>query len=261
MSTKFRNLKNDLHDLENEVKDQSLGNNQNSSGGNNRTANYILLFAFVATLIFYAGNRLGNFFEGFQGIENPISEVVQSFNEYDPELLQGMREWMDDLGYGVLTDEELSELRDEGVTATQTQALHDIGYTDLTLDDLVELQRADVTANYISDIRDAGYLESSLDQMIELQRADVSATYASMMKGLGYDLGIDELAQTRRSGVTAYFTSNMMDLGYTMEELSVDNLMRMRSIGVDHEMAEAIIQETGERPSVDELIRYAISNQ
>ncbi len=236
MSTKFKNLKNDLQDLEQDVDETVMGTSTNSSSGNTKVANYILLFAFVATLLFYAGNRVENFFEGFQGIDNPITEqlqdAVQSFGEYDPELLQGMRDWMEDLGYGVLTDAELSALRDEGVTATQTQAFHDIGY------------------------------QPTLEQLVDLERADVSTTYAGMMKELGYDLTVDQLSETRRNGVTAFFTSNMLDLGYTLEEMPVDELIGMRRVGVDHEMAQELIrQRAGEKPSVAELKRYAISNQ
>jgi len=139
---------------------------------------------------------------------------------------------MEDLGYGVLSDAELSALRDEGVTATQTQEFHDIGY------------------------------QPTLEQLVDLERADVSTTYAGMMQELGYDLTVDELAETRRNGVTAFFTSNMMDLGYTIDEMPVDELIGMRRVGVDHEMAEELIrQRAGQKPTVDELKRYAISNQ
>lgn len=232
MSTKFKNLKNDLQDLEQDVDDSVMGTSTNASSGNSKVANYILLFAFVATLLFYTGNRIGTFFEGFDNPISELSDAVQSLGDYDPELLQGMREWMDDLGYGVLTDEELSALRDEGVTATQTQAFHDIGY------------------------------QPTLEQLVELERADVSTTYAGMMKELGYDLTVEQLAETRRNGVTAFFTSNMLDLGYTIEELTVDELIGMRRVGVDHEMAQdLIVERAGEKPTVEELKRYAISNQ
>lgn len=229
MSTKFRNLKNDLKDLENESQDSGINTGTTTTTSSSKTANYVLVILFISTLVFYAGNRISNFFSDF---ENPISEVVQSFNEYDEELLSGMGAWMEDLGYGVLTDEELTALRDEGVTATETQRLHDAGYTDVTL-----------------------------EQLVELQDADVSGTYASMMKQLGYEFTIDDLIETRRSGVTANFTSRMMDLGYTFEELTKENLMRMRSINVSDRMAERLINERGERPTIDELVRYRISNQ
>lgn len=229
MSTKFRNLKNDLKDLENETEDSGIGVSSKSSSGGSKTANYILVVAFVVTLLFYAGNRVGNFFADF---ENPISEAVQSFNEYSPQLLADMGALMQVLGYGELTNEELSELRDEGVTATETQRLHDVGYTDITL-----------------------------EQLVELQNEDVSATYASMMKELGYEFTVDDLLETRRNGVTAFFTSRMMDLGYTYEELSKENLIRMRSIGVTEGLAERLTEQREGKPTIDELIRYRISNQ
>ncbi len=229
MSTKFRNLKNDLQDLENDSSESGIGISPKSGGGGSKTANYILVIAFIVTLVFYAGNRVSNF---FTNIENPIAEAIESFNEYDPELLAGMGEMMETMGYGTLSDEQLSALRDEGVTATETQELHDIGYTDITL-----------------------------EQLVDLQQADVSSTYATMMKELGYDFTVDDLVTTRRNGVTAYFTSRMMDQGYTFDELTKENLIRMRSIGVTDGLAERLTNERGARPTVDELIRYRISNQ
>lgn len=53
----------------------------------------------------------------------------------------------------------------------------------------------------------------------------------------------------------------MMDLGYTIDEMPVDELIGMRRVGVDHEMAQDLIEERRVKPTVDELKRYAISNQ
>ncbi len=258
MSSKFRNLKNDLQDLENETDDSGLGVSQKSASSGPKTANYILVIAFIVTLVFYAGNRVSTFFSDF---ENPISEVVQSFNEYDPELLEGMGDWMERLGYGDLTNEELSELRDEGVTATETQRLHDIGFTDITLEELVRLRDVGLSASEIAQFQDVGYTDATLEELILVENADASPTYARMMKELGYELTLEELAETRRSGVTANFTSRMMDLGYTLDELSKENLMRLRSVNVTDRLAERLIEERGERPTIDELVRYRISNQ
>jgi len=227
MSTKFKNLKNDLKDLEQEVDDSVIGNSTNSSSGNSKVANYILLFAFIATLLFYSGNRMSDFFADL----NPIDNLVQAIETPSEDIIIGMGTWMEDMGYGILTREELLDLRSEGVTATYTSGIRDIGY-DPTLEDL-----------------------------IELQRADVSVRYARMMNELGYDLTIAQLAETRRNDVTAYFTSNMLDLGYTLDELTVDELIGMRSVGVDHDMAKDLIEERGVRPTIEELKRNAISNQ
>lgn len=258
MSTKFRNLKNDLKDLENETANSDMGISSKPSSDKSKTANYILVIAFVVTLVFYAGNRVNSFFADF---ENPLTEMVDSFSEYDADLIAGMGEWMEELGYGVLSVEELSSLRDDGVTATETQRLHDIGLTALTLEEVRELSRAGVSASEIAQFQDIGYSDITVEQLIALENTDASPTYARMMKELGYTFTADEVAETRRNGVTANFTSRMMDLGYSFEELTKENLMRLRSVEVTDQLAERLIEERGERPTIDELVRYRISNQ
>lgn len=227
MSTKFRNLKNDLKDLEDDTVSQLNQSSLDKSSNSGKLSNYILLFAFIATLTFYVGSRFD-----YSGINNLPDRIEQAINQPNEELLQGMGTWMADMGYGELSREELLDLRSEGVTATYTSGIQELGYTDVTL-----------------------------EQLIELQRADVSTTYARMMKELGYTLTADELAETRRGGVTANFTSRMMDLGYTGEELTKENLMRMRGVDVTERTVARLIEERGERPSIDELVRYKISNQ
>lgn len=227
MSTKFRNLKNDLKDLEDDTVSQLNKDSLDKNSNSGKLSNYILLFAFIATLTFYVGSRID-----FSGIDNPIERIEQAINEPDQDLLNRMGAWMTEMGYGELTNEELLALRNEGVTATYTSAIRDVGYTDVTL-----------------------------EQLVELQRADVSSTYARMMKELGYTLSVEELAETRRAGVTANFTSRMMDLGYTSEELTKENLMRMRGVDVTDRTAARLIEQRGEKPTIDELVRYKISNQ
>lgn len=229
MSTKFRNLKNDLKDLEEDTTSQLNQSSLDKSSNSGKLSNYILLFAFIATLTFYVGSRF-DFSE--VSIDNPLDRIEQAINEPSQDLLNRMGAWMTEMGYGELTNEELIALRNEGVTATYTSNIRDVGYTDVTL-----------------------------DQLVDLQRADVSSTYARMMKELGYSLTIEELAETRRAGVTANFTSRMMDLGYTQEELTKENLMRMRGVDVTDRTASRLIEERGERPTIDELVRYKISNQ
>ncbi|MDR9415360.1 MAG: hypothetical protein RI564_03675 [Gracilimonas sp.] len=228
MSTKFKNLKNDLEDLEDDGKfrDDQMATGKSSSGS--KLANYILLIAFIATLLFYTGSKIN-----FSEVQwNPVENIVQEFNQPNEDLLNRMGAWMTEMGYGELTHEELTALRAEGVTAT-----------------------------YTSQIREAGYEDVTLEQLVELQNADVSATFSRMMKELGYELTLQDLIDLRRNDVTAFFTSNMMDLGYTQDELSKENLMRMRSVGVTHQLAEQLINENGTKPDIDELIRYRISNQ
>ncbi|MFN1836102.1 hypothetical protein AB2B38_012630 [Balneola sp. MJW-20] len=230
MSTKFKNLRNDLEDLE---QSGQLGMESSSSGsrrGHNssKISNYVLLFAFIATLIFYVGTKM----DGPNIQIPPVNDLIENMNAPNEELLAGMGEWMQEMGYGELSREELLALRAEGVTAT-----------------------------YTSGIRDAGYTDVTLEQLVDLQQGDVSDTFARMMKELGYTLTVEEMIDLRRNDVTAFFTSNMYDLGYTAEELSVENLKRLRSVGVTHQLAERLMEQNGERLTIDELIRYRISNQ
>lgn len=257
MNNTFKNLKNDLRDLEDDRSDIGL-NRSTPEPSNSNKANYILLVAFLAAFLFYGGSRLTGW---ASSVNDFTSGVVDGFNSYDADLLAEMGVWMEELGYGVLTDQELSDLRDEGVTATETQRLHDIGLTSLTLDQLVELQRAGISASEIEQFRDVGYTDATIDQLVEVGRAEASPTYARMMKELGYQLTMEDLAETRRNGVTANFTSRMMDLGYTFEELTKENLIRLRSVDVTDRLAERRIEALGYKPTIDELVRYRISNQ
>lgn len=230
MKTKFQQLRNDLENLEDQdPSEQGLNRQGMKSGGSSgKVSNYILLFAFLITLVFYAGSRIT--LPTVNG--DTIESIFDDFNRPDQTVLDGMGDWMQEMGYGELTDEELIALRRQGVSATYTSQIRDIGYTDVTL-----------------------------DQLVDLQDASVSTDYTRMMKELGYDLSIDDLIRSRNNNVTAYFTSNMMDLGYTFEELTLENLIRMRSLGVTHNLAERLTEQNGERPSVDDLIKYRISNQ
>lgn len=226
MQTKFKNLKNELEDLEQGQPIIDEHSEVNSFKGNSKLANYILLIAFITTLIFYAGSKIN--FSDF----NPIDNIVTELTQPNEQLLIEMGEWMEEMGYGVLSREELIALRSEGVTATYTSQIREMGYTDVTL-----------------------------EQLVALQQADVSVEFTRMMKELGYDLSIDDLVRLRDNNVTAYFTSNMMDMGYTLDELTMENLIRMRSLGISHNLVQQLMEERGAKPTIDEIIRYYISNQ
>ncbi|MEO1022252.1 MAG: hypothetical protein AAFW89_06885 [Bacteroidota bacterium] len=256
MNTRFKNLKNDLEGLESDPNEELRGGSP-KSGGNSGVANYILLFAFVATLLFYFGSKIDfDFFD-----DNPITELSERLSEYDPDLLDRMGAWLVEMGYPEMNHEQLTELRDRGLTATYVNEIREAGFSDISLDDAVELRRAGVSDDLIQGLIDVGYTNLTPEQAILMENEDASATFARMMNVLGYTLSIEDLAEMRRNGVTAYFTSNMYDLGYTKEDLSKENLIRMRDLGVSHELAQALIEQEGRRLTVEELIRYKISNQ
>lgn len=256
MTTKFRNLKKGIDQFDTQENGLGTASFPTKKKTQQNISNYVLLFAFLAVFTFYIGSQYSTPID----VDNPIEALFNDINGPSQSLLDGMGEWMTEMGYGELSREELISLRSDGVTATNTSGLRDLGYTELTLQDLRELGRAGVRASYVGAMQDIGYTDLTVDQLVELERADVSARFASMMKQLGYDLTVEDLSLLRRNGVTAHFTSNMNDLGYT--NLTKDDLKDLRSIGVTTNLVERLIdQRGGELPTLDEIKRYRISNQ
>jgi hypothetical protein len=226
MTEKFKNLQKELTDLESEGSGDPLLQNRSASAENGTASvitRYILFTAFVVTFLFYLGSRYDF------TISNPIQSMIEQINQPSEELLTGMANRMEEMGYTGLTREDLIELRSQGVTATYISRLRDIGFTELTTEDAVKLQQAGITT-----------------------------TFLSMMQELGYDLTIDEFVRLRRNGVTAFYTSNVHDMGY--RDVTPDQLIRLVDIGVTTSLIERL---KGENPDItmDEIIRYRISNQ
>lgn len=195
------------------------------SSSSNFARNFLLVSIFVVLGLYFV--------QDISKISlNPINSIVNNinFNGYSEDLLNRMNSLMVEMGYTDLTHEDLTELRDEGVTATYVSNIRSLGFTDLTLDDAVRLANA-----------------------------DVSSQFMAMMIELGYDLTIDEFLELERAGVTAYYTSNVHDLGYT--DVTTDQLIRMQRIGVSTNLIRTLQEERGEDISLEEIIRYRISNQ
>lgn len=168
-----------------------------------------------------------NFLREFtEGLSDGLNNV-----RYDEELLSGMGTWMEEMGYTGLTRQDLIQLRDKGVTATYTNGIRELGYTDISLEDIVRLQDA-----------------------------DVSVRFAAMMQSLNYTLTVDDMVRLRRADVTAFYTSNLHDLGY--RDINLDQLIRFKQVGVTtNDIKRLMRSANGERPSIDEVLRYKISNQ
>ena len=234
MSAKFQNLKEELRSLENEER-SSRSMARGPKNGLSRLGlaapkwlKISLLSIFLGVFAFFVGVRYINVSPS-EG-SNPFFSVQDWVNEPDEELLAGMGSWMEEMGYGDLSRETLIELREQGVTATFTSRMHDLGYTDL-----------------------------SLDQLVRLRQNDVSSTFAAMMKELGYSLSVEELIELRQHEVTVYYTSNLQDLGYN--ELTKEQLIRLKDVGVSVSDVRNLMEEQGQQPDINELIRYRISNQ
>jgi hypothetical protein len=233
MTTKFKKLKEQLTNLEegSTLANSKLSKNKSSlsKGGvfGPKWLRYLLFSGFLAVFILYAGIK----YVGSPNFSiNPVNDFTAWVNQPNQELLEGMGSWMEEMGYTGLSNEDLIELREQGVTATFTSRIRDLGYTDLTL-----------------------------DEVVMLAQNDVSSRFAAMMKELGYNLTVEELVDLRQHNVTAYFTSNMHDLGYT--DITQEELIRLKDTGVSTSDVKRLVEEREEQPSVEDIIRYHISNQ
>lgn len=234
MAGRFKTLREELKSLENEnvQSHPSLHRGKSKrmfSLGIDSPAwlKYLLLCCFLGAFSVYAGvHYLGD----NVAITEPFNSVQSWIDQPNEELITGMGSWMDEMGYTGLTREDLIELRRQGVTATYTSRMRDLGYTDLTL-----------------------------DQLVHLRQNDVSAMFAAMMQELGYTLTVDELVELRQHDVTAHFTSNLHDRGYA--DITPGELIRLKDVGVQIPDVAALTDENNAIPTVEELIRYRISNQ
>lgn len=230
MSSSDQRLKNNLRNSDRDGLDNFLRKSSAETDyhppGNDNFVSKVLLIAVIVVLGLYFVKDVSN--SSF----NPLSAVASTFQSVSgpsEDLLNSMNALMIEMGYTDLTHDELRDLRSEGVTAT-----------------------------FISNVRALGFTELTLDEAVSLANADVSTTFMAMMMELGYNLTIDEFAQLRRANVTAHYTSNVHDLGF--RDVTKEQLIRMRSIGVSTDLIEQLQQENGDI-TLEEIIRYRISNQ
>lgn len=231
MNSRDQHLKNNLRSSDRDGLDNFLKESSDEADhrppGNENFVSKVLLIAVILVLGLYFVKDVSN--SSF----NPISAVVSTFQSAggpSENLLNSMNSLMMEMGYTDLTHDQLRYLRSEGVTAT-----------------------------YISTIRALGFSDLTLDEAVSLANANVTTTFMAMMMELGYDLTIDEFAQLRRANVTAHYTSNVHDLGF--RDVTKEQLIRMRSIGVTTSLIEDLQRERGGDITLEEIIRHRISNQ
>ena len=228
MRTENENLKNNLRSTEKDSLEEYLAKSERNRQppDHDKTTSKFLLAAIIILLGIYFVKDISS------TSVNVFPAVVSSVfsNEPSEDLLNRMNTVMVEMGYTGLSHDDLRELRSEGVTAT-----------------------------YISNVRALGFADLTLEEAVRLANARVTSAFMAMMLELGYDLDIDDFIQLRRANVTAHYTSNIHDLGYT--DVTTEQLIRMRRIGVTPSLIERLQRERGEDVPLEEVIRYRISNQ
>jgi hypothetical protein len=236
MNQKTPRYKNQLRDLEgssedsmpdHDVEDRNKDNRKKNVPGRKNFRNLFGILILVLMLIFI--------------IRDPLNLTINPFNVFKTES-------------SVFSGGPSVELLN-GMNAR----LIEMGYTGLSHDDLRELRGNGVTATYVSNLRAIGFTELTLEEAVKLAKANASTAFISMMIELGYNLTVGEIVMLRDAGVTAHFTSNVHDLGF--RDVTLDQLVRLSRIGVTVPLIKRLQAERGEDISLEEIIRYRISNQ
>ena len=234
MSSRNKNFKNNLRGSDHDPLDEFLTKAEKRAELKHQKSspnegNPVRTFILVGLIVIFGIS----FLKGGTSLSlNPFSTVVNTLgiNQPSEDLLNSMNSRMIEMGYTGLTNEDLIDLRSQGVTAT-----------------------------YISNVRGLGFTELTLEEAVNLVQADASSAFMAMMIELGYDLTVDEFIRLRHAGVTAFYTSNIHDLGY--RDVTIDQLIRMHRIGVSTSLIETLQEERGQDIPLEEIIRYRISNQ
>lgn len=234
MTNRNKNLENNLRDEKNDLLEDYISNSEKiynekeeeytrREGG--RFKRFLVVFLIVFGGFFIAKNITNFTF-------NPITMITNTVGSSGPstDLLDRMN-----------------------------NRLVDMGYVGLNHDDLRELRRMGVTASYVTNIRALGYPDLTLEQAVLLAQSNASTSFMAMMIELGYTPTIEDFIQLRTAGVTAHYASNVHDLGY--RDVPLEQLIRMQRIGVSISLIERLQAEQGSDISMDEIIRYRISNQ
>jgi hypothetical protein len=174
--TKFQQLKDQLQSLEREKSFSKVTPSPQDStflrlgAASPVWLNVLLFAAFLLAFFLYTGNQL---IDNNAGSDRVVETVQGWTDEKNEELLAGMGGWMEEMGYSNLSQQDLMELRQQGVTAPFISRMHDLGYS-ISAEELVALRQHKVTAYYTSNLHDLGYTDITQNELIRLKDTGVT---------------------------------------------------------------------------------------
>jgi hypothetical protein len=114
------------------------------------------------------------------------------------------RQWderEDDL-FASLTPEQLTELRDHGVSGTFIEQMRAAGLHDLSVAGLIALYDHGITPRFVREMREAGFTELTGDDLVEMYDHGVDAAFVREMREAGFtNLVPGEWVELRDHGV------------------------------------------------------------
>ena len=130
--------------------------------------------------------------------------------------------------------EMLVRMASVGVDADFLRRLQSSGYPRMSLEDVVRMRAVGVDPNYIRDMTAVLHVKPSIEQLTQLRALDVDPDYVRSFAQLGYDkLSPNDLMRLRAVGVDADYVRMLRGKGIGGSGLSVEDLIRMKSVGVE----------------------------
>ncbi len=130
--------------------------------------------------------------------------------------------------------EMLVRMASVGVDADFLRRLQSSGYARMSLEDVVRMRAVGVDPNYIRDMTAVLHVKPSIEQLTQLRALDVDPDYVRSFAQLGYDkLSPHDLRRLRAVGVDADYVRMLRSKGIGGSGLSVEDLIRMKSVGVE----------------------------
>lgn len=130
--------------------------------------------------------------------------------------------------------ETLVRMASVGVDADYLNHLQTSGYPRMSLEDVIRMRSVGVDPDYIRDMTAALHAKPTIEQLTQMRALGVDADYVRSFAKLGYDkLSPNDLMRLRAVGVDAGYVRMLRSKGIGGSGLSVDDLIRMKSVGVE----------------------------
>ena len=130
--------------------------------------------------------------------------------------------------------ETLVRMASVGVDAEYLNHLQASGYPRMALEDVIRMRAVGVDPSYIRDMTAVLHTRPSIEQLTQLRALGVDPGYVRSFAQLGYDkLSPNDLMRLRAVGVDADYVRMLRSKGIGGGGLSIDDLIRMKSVGVE----------------------------
>jgi hypothetical protein len=132
--------------------------------------------------------------------------------------------------------EQLSDLRDQGVTLEFVRDAVREGYTGFSARDYIDLRAQGVSIAFLRDLQDSGY-NLSAREIVNLRAQGVDADFLHQLRSYGLHPSASDLVQLRMQGVTPRYLDGLRAAGY--DGLSASEIVSLHAQGVPTDFVQA----------------------